>query len=540
MLRSTRLRAVEVIAATLLICSLLALPRSRSSTRTKVWHSASPPVPVLAPLASHDREQCSQGPMAAGPPVCAFAEAQGHSTGMSAANCTVGSVLSRWHVTTQELLFVHLRSVWADDRPRVFMDLGSQAGHGLYRNMSDALLWLNYFNASGSLVIGVDAFEDYALDLQHRFDAVAPFSEMRGVSKLSLHAAVAAGKAEGAYTAAAAVVDLGESAAYTNFLCTRTDWMDDFNSFDRNGASDHICRITRQRGGVSASWLPLLPGSYAFSTDPTQSYPVRALPIDRIWREHAGGRFIDAMKIDVDRSFADLAPELLPLLAAGAIGVLVMEIDRNTGGRSWRVVEQINCLLWQNGYALFLKVPCAAADGRDAGSGIPQWSQRAAYLPLSGRRHTRLPTGWSRYSKASCAQGGKSKWGGDCATQDLIALNLRRRELAGIVALGNAACGSAYPADVTDDWTSAAAAATAAATSTAAELQPRVGSLVSERDRERMWLWGGPVRQKRARPANHSATMLADGTWSCGARTSPPKDRPSAAERAAAVGPLCR
>ena len=48
----------------------------------------------------------------------------------------------------------------------------AQAGHGLHKNLSDALLWLDHFHHAGSLVVGVDAFRDYALDLQHRFDNV--------------------------------------------------------------------------------------------------------------------------------------------------------------------------------------------------------------------------------------------------------------------------------------------------------------------------------------------------------------------------------
>ena len=70
-------------------------------------------------------------------------------------SCTPNEVLRRWHVTTQELLFIHLRQLWADDRPRVMVDLGSHAGHGAGRNVSDALLWLDAFHAPGSVVLGV-------------------------------------------------------------------------------------------------------------------------------------------------------------------------------------------------------------------------------------------------------------------------------------------------------------------------------------------------------------------------------------------------
>ena len=84
----------------------------------------------------------------------------------------------RWHVETQEQLFRHLRRLWRDDVPRVMIDLGCHAGHGRHYNLSDALLWLHHFSHEGSLVIGVDAFEDFALDLQHRFDEVEPYRSM--------------------------------------------------------------------------------------------------------------------------------------------------------------------------------------------------------------------------------------------------------------------------------------------------------------------------------------------------------------------------
>ena len=77
----------------------------------------------------------------------------------TAASCTlpVGSLPRRWHVTTQELLIRHLRQLWSDDTPRTMVDLGCQAGHGPYRNTSDALLWLQHFHEPGSLVVTADA-----------------------------------------------------------------------------------------------------------------------------------------------------------------------------------------------------------------------------------------------------------------------------------------------------------------------------------------------------------------------------------------------
>ena len=94
--------------------------------------------------------------------------------------------LTRWHVTTQDRLLQHLSGLWGLRSPRVMIDLGSHASHGPFVNMSDALLFLDvYGNVDGSAVVAVDAFEDFSLDLQHRFDAIAPYSSMR-ITKKSL------------------------------------------------------------------------------------------------------------------------------------------------------------------------------------------------------------------------------------------------------------------------------------------------------------------------------------------------------------------
>ena len=67
----------------------------------------------------------------------------------------------RWHVTTQQRLFAHLREAWPrDDVPTTMIDLGCQAGHGQHHNISDALLWLQQFHSDGSLVYAVDTIEE--------------------------------------------------------------------------------------------------------------------------------------------------------------------------------------------------------------------------------------------------------------------------------------------------------------------------------------------------------------------------------------------
>ena len=104
-------------------------PPPQSPPRSSTFLSP-PPVPLPPGF------QCAQstpGPPSR-PPSCTGVPGSGPS-------CTPTSVLRRWHVTTQELLILHLRRIWSDRKPRVMVDLGSHAGHGVGRNFSDALLW---------------------------------------------------------------------------------------------------------------------------------------------------------------------------------------------------------------------------------------------------------------------------------------------------------------------------------------------------------------------------------------------------------------
>ena len=186
-------------------------------------------------------------------------------------SCTLQPMPPRWHVSTQEGLIKHLRALWPErNARRTMLDLGCQAGHGPYRNVSDTLLWLDAFHARGSLVVGVDAYRDYALDLQHRLDHVAPYSLMAGVEKRAIHAAVGTpwncdaqrqvtttssargGHGGGGGTASAASsidasceFNLDLDGAFTHLYCSRNDWRDHFAVVERHGITDHSCRITR-------------------------------------------------------------------------------------------------------------------------------------------------------------------------------------------------------------------------------------------------------------------------------------------------------
>ena len=464
-------------------------------------------------------------------------------------SCSPNSVLRRWHVTTQELLIRHLRALWADDRPRVMVDLGAHAGHGLGRNISDALLWLDHFHAPGSIVLGVDAFEDYALDLEHRFHDVPPYSAMRGVEKRSVHAALgtpnarwhtpcpqasttagmSGGGGGGGSDSASMCIDLGMMAAYTFASCTRTDWFDDYERMDRHAdAADHVCRITRQRAGVSSSRLALPPSAFRYNVstriEPGKGrasfapYLVPLIRADELIRRHVpASRRIDFLKVDYDTPWSGdkgaAAAGLGALVSARAFAVMSLEIDHRYDSPPSRVIEEIVSLAQAHEYAVMLKVPCAGGGGAwidrpMPGSRFNPLGQRAAYLPLSGRYHALVERRWGvGLSAASkCDVGGEH-----CAIQDLMLVDLQMAELRHLIALGNAECGTRFPHDVTEAWDDHASPAAAAPWTMPPRFRsPPQMSLVGERENRRPAMWQDP------RPTvPRLAKRLPDGTYSC-------------------------
>ena len=171
---------------------------------------------------------------------------------------------SRWHLTSQDVLFSHLHSLWGNEEARTMLDLGCHAGAGPYLNLSDALLWMKWFNHSGGTVVGVDAFEDYALDLQQRFDHVSPYSGVP-LRKVALHAAMSSRDNE--------LVDATHLSRVAITCCASAGWCRVLGRLDRKNYPNHYCRITRQRvaaacpadechNTTSSSTLPLPPSSY--------------------------------------------------------------------------------------------------------------------------------------------------------------------------------------------------------------------------------------------------------------------------------------
>ena len=316
----------------------------------------------------------------------------------------------RWHITQQERLYEHLRAAWPDDRPRVMVDLGCHASHGSFQNISDALLWLHHFNASGSLVVAVDIVEDFVLDMQYRFDKVWPYTELHGVEKRALHRQIRP------------VVGNHQGTPMWPWSCVR-HW----GRVERiKNSTDHYCRITRQRLGLSSSTLPIPATSYpTWWRQTLEKWPVNSstkLPTatvragridDMIWREAPiHGRHIDVLKVDVDLSWRKLGIE--NLISKRAFSVMVIEIDdtssfhynnglmlamaRHGMSSNISVADQLIWLCHRAGYASFLKVPCCARtrDGLEWASPrrIDQ-KYSTWYMPLASPDHPYAPTGIS-------------------------------------------------------------------------------------------------------------------------------------------------
>ena len=123
------------------------------------------------------------------------------------------------------------------------VDLGCHAGHGAYNNISDALLWLDMFGRDGGHVLGVDVFEDFALDLQHRFDNVEPYASMRDTQKRAL--AFALSSTDGA------TIDM-KSTAVMHQTCCAGLWCKHWQQYeDKKHVYDHLCWLPRKRLGLA-------------------------------------------------------------------------------------------------------------------------------------------------------------------------------------------------------------------------------------------------------------------------------------------------
>ena len=136
-----------------------------------------------------------------------------------------------WHVAEQTRLIAHLKHFWGGYAavPRTMVDLGCHAGHGKHKNISDALLWLEEFPGPG-MVVGVDAFEDFAFDLQYRFDRVEPYASSPATKRTF---ALGIGPVDNT------VGDMTGLARQHIMCCSNTGWCQDMHTQLEARGSDH-------------------------------------------------------------------------------------------------------------------------------------------------------------------------------------------------------------------------------------------------------------------------------------------------------------
>ena len=315
----------------------------------------------------------------------------------------VFSTVRRWHLTTQERLFGHLRAFWSDNRPRVMMDLGCHAGHGRFSNTSDALIWMDWFKDSGSAVLGVDAFEDFALDLQERFDT-APYSQLASVEKHAV--TVALSETDGSFK------DMLHSVAKVSISCcagksAKRPWCN-FEQYEPMHANHH-CRITRQRLGLSSSMLRLPPSSHPAQLFPAVAsanisalgglgYPVLTARADTLWQRLLRGQTIDFLKVDVDTAWHRIGLE--GLIARRGFRVMSIEVDSSWHAHSWHKrwgISVSDWLVWAtrlHGYDSFMKVPCHASTRMVGDRKISFDAGWAAWLfPMANQSSPFAPSG---------------------------------------------------------------------------------------------------------------------------------------------------
>ena len=160
-------------------------------------------------------------------------------------------------MTTQELLIRHLQWLWPDPSiPRY----GRPGQPGWARHVSQRVRQLalaRLFPRAWLTGGRVNAFLDFALDLQHRFDSVEPYASMVQVQKIAVHAAISLGRASWARqrTAHASSDGILTSPRRLRINTAATNWQDIFAMLERWNFWTG-CRITRQRAGLSASKLP--------------------------------------------------------------------------------------------------------------------------------------------------------------------------------------------------------------------------------------------------------------------------------------------
>ena len=300
----------------------------------------------------------------------------------------------RWHVETQESLFAQLRRIWTDDAPRVMVDLGCHAGHTRYKNVSDALLWLHYFNHSGGAVLGVDAWED------PRSICSTGSTASRGTRRWPSRSTRS--RARNLVGRRQDLQHARDRAAVGLVLHRQVVRLDGGREAE---APTTTCAASRASGfgvrNVSAR-LSLPPSSSSqkmfdelrdggWTAEPYNAPACASTPSGRARRSTGGGSTFE--KVDVDETWLAMGVE--GLFAARGFAVMTIEVDASWGDVGVWNVTQTDQLVWlamRHDYDVYLKVPCRLGKkdslGRPQPARPPGCTNSAAAAAPSCRRGT--------------------------------------------------------------------------------------------------------------------------------------------------------
>lgn len=315
---------------------------------------------------------------------------------------------------TQEHFFQQLREVWADDCPRVFVQLGLQPAAGAWRNWTAASLWLRYFNHSGAVVV-VDPVEDY---LRHTEEGLQAYAKEAGarVRVTAVRAAVASEGRGGASMKERPVAFDAPGGRKVLAADEVIRWCSADLEATAAAASEHPCaRVLRRM----ADHEPL-------------EYTAQVRTFDEIWRNEVGSRHVDFLRVEAglagmagvfEKGFADI-------IAKREVSVISFRLDE-----LWTKEDLKAVVEWLDKFEYFALFQLLCSDSSQVGSFEylgPGRVGPTTYLPLSGIDFGRV-----------------IQWDQLVLPQDILALDLRQPDIFKALQIGDEQCDAdeACPAD---------------------------------------------------------------------------------------------
>lgn len=116
--------------------------------------------------------------------------------------------------------------------------------------------------------------------------------------------------------------------------------------------SNHHCRVSRQRLGLSPSKLPFVPYDDAIAV---------SARVDSILKRHLPGEHVHFLKIDVDLPWARMFEGLLEVLSKKSVSVVTLEFDPSNYASLSSGLSEVQRFLGRieaAGYDALLKVAC--------------------------------------------------------------------------------------------------------------------------------------------------------------------------------------